>query len=132
MNSYKVIASKKTIFGVLFGVLLKGNASQNAVRRVFAEREGFEPPDPLRSTVFKTAAFDHSAISPLRTYVLWSFSIFVECKYRDYIFRYKINAQKIRKFYKAEKGDYFIAFFFLSFFSPLSSTKKNLYWNRRR
>ena len=31
----------------------------------FAEREGFEPPDPLRSTVFKTAAFDHSAISPV-------------------------------------------------------------------
>ena len=31
----------------------------------FAEREGFEPPDPLRSTVFKTAAFDHSAISPM-------------------------------------------------------------------
>ena len=30
-----------------------------------AEREGFEPPDPLRSTVFKTAAFDHSAISPI-------------------------------------------------------------------
>ena len=29
-----------------------------------AEREGFEPPDPFRSTVFKTAAFDHSAISP--------------------------------------------------------------------
>ena len=33
--------------------------------RSFAEREGFEPPDPLRSTVFKTAAFDHSAISPV-------------------------------------------------------------------
>ena len=29
-----------------------------------AEREGFEPPDPCRSTVFKTAAIDHSAISP--------------------------------------------------------------------
>ncbi len=29
-----------------------------------AEREGFEPPDPRRSTVFKTAAFDRSAISP--------------------------------------------------------------------
>jgi len=28
-----------------------------------AEREGFEPPDPCESTVFKTAAFDHSAIS---------------------------------------------------------------------
>ncbi|WP_286845669.1 MULTISPECIES: hypothetical protein, partial [unclassified Proteiniphilum] len=26
--------------------------------------EGFEPPEPLSSTVFKTAAIDHSAISP--------------------------------------------------------------------
>jgi hypothetical protein len=31
----------------------------------FAEKEGFEPPDLLQSTVFKTAAFDHSAISPV-------------------------------------------------------------------
>jgi hypothetical protein len=31
---------------------------------VDAEREGFEPPDLLQSTVFKTAAIDHSAISP--------------------------------------------------------------------
>ncbi len=30
-----------------------------------AEREGFEPPVPLGTTVFKTAAFVHSAISPL-------------------------------------------------------------------
>ena len=30
-----------------------------------AEREGFEPPEPLSSTVFKTAAIDHSAISPV-------------------------------------------------------------------
>ena len=29
----------------------------------FVEREGFEPPDLLQSTVFKTAAFDRSAIS---------------------------------------------------------------------
>lgn len=29
-----------------------------------AEREGFEPPDPCGSTVFKTAAINHSAISP--------------------------------------------------------------------
>ena len=29
-----------------------------------AEREGFEPPEPFGSTVFKTAAFDHSATSP--------------------------------------------------------------------
>ncbi len=33
-----------------------------------AEREGFEPPDPCGSTVFKTAAIDHSAISPLQKY----------------------------------------------------------------
>ena len=31
---------------------------------VLAEREGFEPPEPRSSTVFKTAAIDHSAISP--------------------------------------------------------------------
>ena len=29
-----------------------------------AESEGFEPPDLLQSTVFKTAAIDHSASSP--------------------------------------------------------------------
>ncbi len=31
-----------------------------------AEKEGFEPPVPRGTTVFKTAAFDHSAISPKR------------------------------------------------------------------
>ena len=30
----------------------------------YAEREGFEPPVPRGTTVFKTAAFDHSAIPP--------------------------------------------------------------------
>ena len=33
-------------------------------RFLFAEKEGFEPPEVLPSTVFKTAAIDHSAISP--------------------------------------------------------------------
>ena len=34
-----------------------------------AEREGFEPPDGFNpSTVFKTAAFDHSATSPHQTF----------------------------------------------------------------
>ena len=31
---------------------------------IFAEREGFEPPVPLSTSVFKTGAIDHSAISP--------------------------------------------------------------------
>ena len=33
-----------------------------------AETEGFEPPKPFGLTVFKTAAIDHSAISPLQKY----------------------------------------------------------------
>ena len=39
---------------------------------VGAEREGFEPPEPLSSSVFKTGAFDHSAIFPLQKYNLFS------------------------------------------------------------
>ncbi len=35
-----------------------------------AEREGFEPPEPRSSTVFKTAAIDHSAISPNTMFVV--------------------------------------------------------------
>ena len=37
-----------------------------------AEKEGFEPPDLLQSTVFKTAAIDHSAISPRQTFLFLS------------------------------------------------------------
>ena len=39
-----------------------------------AEEEGFEPPDLLQSTVFKTAAFDHSASSPRQKYGLKYFN----------------------------------------------------------
>ena len=42
----------------------KKNPPPLKLRRAEAEREGFEPPDLLQSTVFKTAAFDRSAISP--------------------------------------------------------------------
>lgn len=31
---------------------------------MYAEREGFEPPVPLGTAVFKTAVIDHSTISP--------------------------------------------------------------------
>lgn len=41
------------------------------MRRKLAEREGFEPPETCASTVFKTAAFDHSAISPERDCTNW-------------------------------------------------------------
>ena len=36
----------------------------------FAEEEGFEPPVPCGTMVFKTTAFDHSAIPPVQKYHL--------------------------------------------------------------
>ncbi len=33
---------------------------------VLAEREGFEPPVPCGTPVFKTGVFDHSTISPYK------------------------------------------------------------------
>ena len=39
-----------------------------------AEREGFEPPVPRSTTVFKTAAIDHSATSPKLLLELLCFS----------------------------------------------------------
>lgn len=43
-----------------------------------AEEEGFEPPDPCGSTVFKTAAIDHSAIPPIFfKSLLFPFSVFI-------------------------------------------------------
>ena len=40
----------------------------------FAEGEGFEPPVPCGTTVFKTAAIDHSAIPPgakIELFLIW-------------------------------------------------------------
>ncbi len=55
---------------------------------LFAEREGFEPPEVLPSTVFKTAAFNRSAISPSAQSQLFSqlcgckgTTIFIICKF---------------------------------------------------
>ena len=39
-------------------------ADFNLLHRIIAEREGFEPPVPLGTTVFKTVVIDHSTISP--------------------------------------------------------------------
>jgi hypothetical protein len=41
-------------------------------RSASAEREGFEPPVPLGTLVFKTSAFNRSAISPgTKLAILW-------------------------------------------------------------
>ena len=37
-----------------------------------AEREGFEPPVPLSTSVFKTDAIDHSAIFPSSGAPIWA------------------------------------------------------------
>ena len=49
---------KKPVNTAVYGLLMEFNAP-------LAEKEGFEPPEVLPSTVFKTAAIDHSAISPV-------------------------------------------------------------------
>lgn len=53
---------------------------------LFAEEEGFEPPDLLQSTVFKTAAIDHSAIPPINAI---GFPL-CGCKYSN-LFRFSKN-----------------------------------------
>ena len=56
--------------------------SGDVVLHVFqclAERQGFEPREAHTSTVFKTAAIDHSAISPI---CVLKHSVEMRCKYR--------------------------------------------------
>ena len=50
------------------------------------EREGFDPPEPLSSTVFKTAAIDHSAISPK-----------IGCKGTTFFFKFQKKFAYIKK-----------------------------------
>ena len=47
------------------------SASLAPLQLSLTEREGFEPPETCASTVFKTASFDRSDISPLCQYPVW-------------------------------------------------------------
>ena len=49
---------------------IKKEPVENINGFLLAEREGFEPPVPLSTAVFKTAVIDHSTISPRR--FVWS------------------------------------------------------------
>jgi hypothetical protein len=56
-----------TVFEVQEKITIKKKACNHLIYKplcIPAEREGFEPPNLLQLTVFKTAAFDRSAISP--------------------------------------------------------------------
>ena len=94
-------------FGIFFGELKKKSGSQIPVSHFFAESEGFEPPDPLRSTVFKTAAFDHSANSPIL------FPFVRDCKGTNKFEICKYSARKFAKRYKKD-ATYKAASFFSS------------------
>ena len=93
--------------------------------RSLAEREGFEPPEPFSSTVFKTAVIDHSTTSP----------IFHKAGKPPYRVLFPKRTAKIIK--NLVSANYFCFSRLLSFLSPsfsgfLSSTRKNLYWNAIR
>ena len=60
----------------------------------FAEREGFEPPVPLSTSVFKTGAIDHSATSP-KAFVSWNV-VFPFLTMQKYIKKWT-RARKMRK-----------------------------------
>ena len=54
-----------------------------------AEREGFEPPVPLSTAVFKTAVIDHSTISPkimVITILLGKIVLFPNCECKGKMF----------------------------------------------
>ncbi len=60
----KRIGSKRGTFTWLPLKRVQKKVANRKTYNLLAEREGFEPPVPRSTTVFKTAAIDHSAISP--------------------------------------------------------------------
>ena len=61
-EQFAILTKQKTLtrYKSAFYSMKKGEQ-----RSPFAEREGFEPPVPLGTTVFKTVVIDHSTISPM-------------------------------------------------------------------
>ena len=46
-------------------IIIKESCKSFDLQDSVAEREGFEPPVPLGTTVFETVVIDHSTISPI-------------------------------------------------------------------
>ena len=78
--------------------------------KLSAEKEGFEPPDLLQSTVFKTAAFDRSAISPV-------------CRYR-----FVIASANIVRF--SDYKNFFSDFFEIIFKCLIISISENVFFEK--
>ena len=68
--------------------------------RFLAEREGFEPPVPLSTSVFKTGAIDHSATSP-KVFVSWNvvFPFFDDAKVYQKMDPCKKNTEKVENIF---------------------------------
>ena len=62
-NSEQALIHKKEQSNVL-NYLFMLTKKRKLFSFLFAEREGFEPPVPFSTSVFKTGAIDHSATSP--------------------------------------------------------------------
>ena len=60
----KIVVTQKSKGGLLKSAQKEKSCKSFDLQDSVAEREGFEPPVPLSTPVFKTGAFDHSAISP--------------------------------------------------------------------
>src|SRR6187431_1717259 len=78
---------------------------------LFAEKEGFEPPDLLQSTVFKTAAFDRSAISPVCRYHF----VIASANIRTFFGYASVLLEKMQLFFK-DPFNCFICFALQKFF----------------
>ena len=72
-----------------------------------AEREGFEPPVPLGTVVFKTTVIDHSTISPvlvcLKSGCKGSAFLGIEQIFRQLFINYLENRSLIRTFEDARR-----------------------------
>ena len=61
-----VVTPKGDYFGGLLKSIKRKSPVNQRLTGLSAEREGFEPPVPCGTPVFKTGVFDHSTISPYK------------------------------------------------------------------
>ena len=65
---------------------------------LFAEREGFEPPVPLGTVVFKTTVIDHSTISPVLVCPKAGAKVQIFCELNKFLGNFLHIQVKIRTF----------------------------------
>ncbi len=66
---------------------------------VFAEVEGFEPPVPCGTSVFKTGAFDHSATPPLNNAAKVHTRFQIQSKYWRNLFLFNLPLLNDNSYY---------------------------------